>query len=157
MIADEHAYIMMKHSTIPEIANLAKKQLAIENYWNDTSDNIRIIQEMDNENKINQELPVGSFTCDCSKLTRNEEIKKKKPKFDILSISKNSDKQNVMSPIVTYNVNELFPMSPNVCFTKNSPLEEKDINEEIISGNDMEKYSMIDEYQLDSSPITLPR
>lgn len=42
---------MMKQSTVPEIANLAKKHLDIEDYWNDTIDNIPIESDSDQTEK----------------------------------------------------------------------------------------------------------
>lgn len=45
---------MMKQSTVPEIAKLAKEHLDIENYWDDTSDNICI--ETDSDTKENLHL-----------------------------------------------------------------------------------------------------
>ncbi|XP_076668064.1 uncharacterized protein LOC143368835 isoform X3 [Andrena cerasifolii] len=51
---DEYTQIMMKQSTVPEIAMLVKEHLDTEHYWNDTSDNICI--ETDSDTKENLHL-----------------------------------------------------------------------------------------------------
>ncbi|KZC04277.1 PREDICTED: uncharacterized protein LOC107186153 [Dufourea novaeangliae] len=48
---NEYTHIMMKLSTVPEIANLAE-DLDIESYWNDTSDNISVKSESDTEEEL---------------------------------------------------------------------------------------------------------
>ncbi|XP_076668062.1 uncharacterized protein LOC143368835 isoform X1 [Andrena cerasifolii] len=52
--SNEYTQIMMKQSTVPEIAMLVKEHLDTEHYWNDTSDNICI--ETDSDTKENLHL-----------------------------------------------------------------------------------------------------
>ena len=50
--SNEYTQIMMKQSTVPEIAKLAKEHLDIENYWDDTSDNICIETDSDTKEDL---------------------------------------------------------------------------------------------------------
>lgn len=49
--SNEYTYIMMKQSTVPEIRNITK-HVDIEDYWNDTSDNILIESELDKDKEL---------------------------------------------------------------------------------------------------------
>ncbi|XP_076632884.1 uncharacterized protein LOC143347540 [Colletes latitarsis] len=47
--SNEYTHIMMRRSTIPEIANLSKTHLNMDDYWNDITDNISIETDSDKE------------------------------------------------------------------------------------------------------------
>ncbi|KAF7383762.1 hypothetical protein HZH68_014519 [Vespula germanica] len=55
--ANEYTHIMMKQSTVPEIAKLARCYGEIEDYWNDESDDIPIKNESNNNGSITTSEP----------------------------------------------------------------------------------------------------
>ncbi|XP_029155537.1 uncharacterized protein LOC114928480 [Nylanderia fulva] len=100
---NEYTRLMMKRSTIPEIAALVSEDSVTNDYWNDTSDNIEVIEQN-----------IDGTTRDC-KLMKNNENEKRKTKLH-LPIFTESDKQDLISPNLTY---DIFMLSPNtVCFEK---------------------------------------
>lgn len=140
MSADGYTRIMMKRSTVPEIVTLAKEKLAMDDYWNDTSDNIKVIGEQD----------IGSTTEDHS--TLNDDDRKK---FKLRLLSVESDKQAKISPNLTYDM-FVFPKTPdfkdNLIEKSNVLSQDKDINEKT-----PEKRSAAGEDQLESSAAVLQR
>lgn len=103
---------MMKHSTIPEITALVNADSAMDDYWNDTSDNIQVIEENIDDTKKD------------SKLISKNKNEKHKNKLH-LSLSTEFDKQDLISPNLTYNT---FVLSPNaVCFEKNDFTKKTDV------------------------------
>ncbi|XP_011061106.1 PREDICTED: uncharacterized protein LOC105150015 [Acromyrmex echinatior] len=141
--------IMMKHSTVPEIATLANEELAIDDYWNDTSDNIKIISEQ-NINSTTEDHPTSN----------DDENKGEKLKLLLLRFpAVESDKQtNKISPNLTYDV---FTF-PKADFKKDKLIEKSDVflDENANEGteNDLEKSSAMDEdEELESSPTGLQR
>jgi len=136
---------MMKHSTVPEIAALANEELAMDDYWNDTSDNIEVISEQD------------STTEDHS--TSNDENKREKLKLHLLPVVAESEQAKI-SPNLTYDV-FMFPKS--VDFEKNNLteksnvfFEDKGANEKTPE-NDSEKRFAADENQSEESSPVLQR
>lgn len=112
LTADEYTHLMMKRSTIPEIAALVNADSAIDEYWNDTSDNIQVVEQN-----------IDDTTRD-SKLIKNNENKKRKTRLH-LSVSAESDKQDLLSPNLKY---DIFALSPNtVCFEKNDLTKESNV------------------------------
>lgn len=100
----------MKRSMIPEIALEAMTELDMEDYWNDTSDNIEVISEQNIDNR----------TEDRSTLYNNEG-EREKLQLNLLSVVKNSEEQ--ISPNLTY---DIF-MFPKVDFEKDSIIEKSDV------------------------------
>lgn len=137
---------MMRRSTVPEIAILAKEYLAMDDYWNDTSDNIQVINKQS----------YNDMTGESSKsILKNDRKRKHLSMLNLLSIPPKSDKQDLLSPNLTY---ETFALSPNVYFTnmnhaKKSSIHflEKDANNKATE-SDSDKYSVTSEYQLKSPP-----
>ncbi|XP_018394469.1 PREDICTED: putative ankyrin repeat protein RBE_0220 [Cyphomyrmex costatus] len=146
-IANGYTRIMMKRSTVSEIAALANEELAIDDYWNDTSDNIEIISEQNNmtENRS---------------ISNDDESKGEKLKLHLLQFpAVESDQTNRISPNLTYDV---FTF-PKADFEKDNLIEKSDVishdenmNEKRIE-NYLEKHSAMDENELESSPIILQR
>ncbi|KAG5346382.1 ANK3 protein, partial [Acromyrmex charruanus] len=141
--------IMMKHSTVPEIATLANEELAIDDYWNDTSDNIEIISEQ-NINSTTEDRPTSN----------DDENKGEKLKLLLLRFpAVESDKQtNKISPNLTYDV---FTF-PKADFKKDNLIEKSDVfldeNANESTENDLEKNSAMNEdEELESSPTGLQR
>lgn len=138
---------MMKRSTVPEIATLANAELAIYDYWNDTSNNIEVISEQD----------IGSMTEDRS-ILKDDESRREKLKLHLLSVAE-SDKQSGISPNFTYDM-FVFPKAADFekdSFTEKSNVlsQDKDANEKTIE-NDLE-LSVTDENQPESSSAVLQR
>lgn len=126
--ADEYTRIMMKYSTIPEIAALVNADSAMDDYWNDTSDNIQVIEQN-----------IDDTTKD-SKLISKNKNKKHKNKLH-LSISTEFDKQDLISPNLTY---DIFVLSPNaVCFEKNDLTKKSDV---VFQNKDESKKTMEKDY-----------
>lgn len=127
---------MMKRSTVPGIA--AKKDLATD-YWNDTSDNIKVIREQN----INSTMGNRSLNDNGSK--------REKLKLHLLSLVRESDEQ--ISPNLTY---DTFPKAADYekdSFIKKSNVFFKNIN---VIKNDLEKHSAMGD-QPESSSAVLQR
>jgi len=143
--ADGYTRIMMKHSTVPEIATLANEEMAIDDYWNDTSDNIEIISEQN----------INSTTEDRS-ISNNDENKGEKLKLHLLRFAMESDKQiSRISPNLTYDV---FTF-PKADFEKDSLIQKSDVslNENANDENNLKKSSATDKDELESSPTGFQR
>lgn len=109
--ADEYTRLMMKRSTIPEIAALVNEDSVTNDYWNDTSDNIEVIEQNIDGTKD-------------STLIKNNENKIRKSKL-LLPVSAEFDKQDLLSPNLTY---DIFVLSPNtVCFEKDDLIKKSNI------------------------------
>lgn len=139
MYIDEYTRLMMKRSTIPEIAALVNANPTIDDYWNDTSDNIQIEENIDGTTRDFKLI---------SKKNKNEKRKKLN-----LSLPVESHKQDLISPNLTYDV---FVLSPSaVCFEKNLTeksnifFQDKDENKKAT-----EKDYMMSEFE---SPVALKR
>lgn len=139
---------MMKRSTIPEIATLTNSELAIDDYWNDTSDNIEVISKQD----------IGS-TAEDRFILKDDESRGNKLKLHLLPVAE-SDKQSGISPNLTYDM-FVFPKAAD--FEKGSFIEklnvlsqDKDVNEKTRE-NDLEQHSVTVEDQSESSPAVLQR
>lgn len=104
----------MKRSTIPEIAALVNADSAMDDYWDDTSDNIEVIkQDMDDT------------TRDSTLIAKNNLNIKQKPKLHLSLFAETDNKQDLISPNLTYDV---FVLSPNtVCFEKNDLTKKSNI------------------------------
>lgn len=139
---DEYTRLMMKRSTVPEIAALVNANSAVDDYWNDTSDNIQIIEEENIDGTTKNSKLI-------SKSNKNEKRKKLH-----LSLPIESDKQDLISPNLTYDV---FVLSPNaVCFEKNNFTKKSDIvfQDKDESKKAMKKDCMTNEFE---SPVALKR
>ncbi|KAL6429066.1 hypothetical protein ACFW04_008097 [Cataglyphis niger] len=109
---NEYTRLMMKHSTIPEITALVNADSAMDDYWNDTSDNIQVREEN-----------IDDTTKDSKLISKNKNEKHKNKLH--LSLATEFDKQDLISPNLTYNT---FVLSPNaVCFEKNDLTKKTDI------------------------------
>lgn len=158
---------MMKNSTVPEIASLAKEDLIIKDYWDDTSDNIQVMSEPENiGDVVNENGSNRDTTEDRSKQTlQNGERKKKKlAKLHLLSIPAEYERQDVLSPALTYNCDEIFASSPNTYLTKIDPtkkinafFKDQDETAREIAEDNMEKYPAIGEKQLEILLVTPER
>lgn len=117
--ADEYTHIMMRNSTVPEIANLAKEHLIIDDYWNDTSDNIQV---------MSQQGDVDETKAAC----KNGKEKTAKPtKRRLLSAAAEStEMRNLASPALTYNRDGVFAPSPVACFTRSDFTERANTSSE---------------------------
>ncbi|XP_011865974.1 PREDICTED: uncharacterized protein LOC105560988 isoform X2 [Vollenhovia emeryi] len=145
---DGYTRIMMKRSTVPEIATLANEELATDDYWNDTSDNIEAMSEQDNIESTMEDRPTSN----------DAESKREKLKLHLLSVIGEPDKQ--ISPNLTYDT-FMFPKAAD--FEKNSLIEKSDVpprdenaNERPTKG-DLKGRSATGEDQPDSSPAVLQR
>ncbi|XP_067203042.1 uncharacterized protein TrpRS-m isoform X2 [Linepithema humile] len=144
--ANNYTRIMMRRSTVPEIVILAEEYLATDDYWKDTSDNIQVISGQSNDD----------VTGESSKsVLKNDRKRKHISILNLLSIPPKSNKQDLLSPNLTY---DTFALSPNVYFTNinlakrsNIFFPEKDANNGAAK-SDLEKYSVTSEYQLKSPP-----
>lgn len=119
----------MKHSTVPEIALEAKKELDMENYWNDTSDNIKVISEQNIDN-----MTEGRSTLN------DNEGEREKLKLHLLPVVEKFEEQ--ISPNLTYDI-FMFPKAVDLekdCVIEKSDVLFQDID---INGNttknDLEK------------------
>ncbi|XP_031773659.1 uncharacterized protein LOC100863110 isoform X3 [Apis florea] len=116
--SNEYTYIMMKQSTIPEIKNFAK-DLDIEEYWNNNSDNIFIEDETD---------IAASNTNYCIKnIDKNLQNLLKLPPLNLTNHLE-TDQCALISPTLTCTFNEILPTSPNIYFTQNKYIDEIKIN-----------------------------
>jgi len=88
----------MRNSKVPEIAALAKTDFTSDEYWNDTSDNIQILSEND-----------GNIIQARSSVLKNENRKCKSAKL----LPTKSDKQDLMSPSLTYDYKKMFASLSN--------------------------------------------
>lgn len=132
---------MMKRSTVPEIAALVNANSAVDDYWNDTSDNIQIIEEN-----------IDGTTKDSKLISKNNKNEKRKKLH--LSLPIESDKQDLISPNLTYDV---FVLSPNaVCFEKNNFTRKSEI---VFQDKDESKKAMKKNYMTNEfdSPVALKR
>lgn len=135
---------MMRRSTVPEIVVLAEEYLATDDYWNDMSDNIQVISEQNNDD----------MTGESSKsILRNDKKRKHISMLNLLSIPSKSNKQDLLSPNLTY---DTFALSPNIYFTNmnlgkrsNVFFSKKDASDE---ASNLEKCSVASEYRLESPP-----
>lgn len=133
---------MMKCSAVPEIAALAKEKLAMDDYWNDTSDNIEVMSEQNIDS-----------TTENRSILNDDESKGEKLKLHLLSIVKESDNQ--ISPNLTYMF--MFPKTGD--FEKDSFTEKSDVpyqNKNTIK-NDLKTCSATSEDQLESFLAVLQR
>lgn len=154
---------MMKNSTVPEIASLAKKHLITEDYWNDTSDNIQVMSEQDIDERTVIELNrEGTVDEDSTSIFENEGSNKKPVKLRLLPVPAESGKlDDLLSPALTYNRHKIFASSPIARFANtdlaarlSSPLKERDTNEKNETGDDSgENLTIMDERQFETPPV----
>ncbi|EZA58292.1 hypothetical protein DMN91_006004 [Ooceraea biroi] len=150
--ANEYTHIMMRNSTVPEIAALAKTDLASDDYWNDTSDNIQVLSEND-----------GDTTQMCSSILKNDENRKRGPaRLHLLPAITESGKQDLISPNLTYDYKDVFASLANARFTEidfvdkqKLFLKDKSTNKKRME-SDLEKHDAMSEYQF-KSPVVLQR
>lgn len=113
-LIDEYTYIMMKQSTIPEIKNFAKN-LDIEEYWNNNSDNI-FIEDETNVTAFNTHYNIGKNLQNLLKL----------PPLNLTNHLE-TDQCALISPTLTFN--KILPTSPNIYFIQNKyKIDEININ-----------------------------
>ncbi|KOC69217.1 Ankyrin-3 [Habropoda laboriosa] len=164
---NEYTSIMMKQSAIPEIKKLTK-HLDIENYWNDTLDNIVVENASNREdhlhffnfNGIEENYLIGKVDCVQNKHD-NSNISLLNvpivPKFTFDTAESNTDKChnniitnsnkclksctlnlmtnklesaqcNLISPTLSFTLNEILPISPNtISFNIASDAEDKQL------------------------------
>lgn len=140
---------MMRNSTIPEIAALAKTDFASDDYWNDTSDNIQVLSGKD-----------GDATQVRFSTLRNDE--NRKPARLLLSAPE-STKQDLISPGLTYDYKNVLALSSNAFLTgtdfagrqKVQFFEDKNTNGKSMKDN-LEKRDAISECQF-KPPVMLQR
>ncbi|XP_028524735.1 uncharacterized protein LOC114578084 isoform X1 [Apis cerana] len=114
--SNEYTYIMMKQSIIPEIKNFAKN-LDIEEYWNNNSDNIFIEDETD--------IPVSNTDYNIGKNLQNL---LKLPPLNLTNHLE-TDQCALISPTLTCTFNKILPTSPNIYFTQNKyKIDESNVN-----------------------------
>ncbi|KAL6255120.1 hypothetical protein P5V15_013450 [Pogonomyrmex californicus] len=137
LTANGYTRIMMKRSTVPEIATLVNGEPITDDYWNDTSDNIEVMSEQD----------IGGDTEDST--LKNDENKKESLKLRLLPTE--SDKQTAISPNLTYDIFMFSKTvhSKNANLIENSDLlfHDENMNEKKIIENNSEKYSLTDKNQ----------
>lgn len=105
---------MMKQSTIPEIKNFAKN-LDIEEYWNNNSDNI-FIEDETNVTAFNTHYNIGKNLQNLLKL----------PPLNLTNHLE-TDQCALISPTLTFN--KILPTSPNIYFIQNKyKIDEININ-----------------------------
>ena len=115
---------MMKSSLVPEISSLAKPLQDIESYWNDCTDNIKILDNSDNFDnpkvrnmKKKVDLPRIFIHNADTESSRSMELNNKMEKFSLIS------------PNLTYNYTGAFPPSPKSIFSKDEKNSIVDKNE----------------------------
>ncbi|XP_031367723.1 uncharacterized protein LOC102676756 isoform X2 [Apis dorsata] len=113
--SNEYTYIMMKQSTIPEIKNFAK-DLDIEEYWNNNSDNIFIEDETD----------VIASNTDYN-IDKNLQNLLKLPPLNLTNHLE-TDQCALISPTLTCTFNEKLSTSPNIYFIQNKYIDEINVN-----------------------------
>lgn len=106
---------MMKQSTIPEIKNFAK-DLDIEEYWNNNSDNIFIEDETD----------VIASNTDYN-IDKNLQNLLKLPPLNLTNHLE-TDQCALISPTLTCTFNEKLSTSPNIYFIQNKYIDEINVN-----------------------------
>ncbi|KAL2737773.1 ankyrin repeat and ELMO domain-containing protein D-like [Vespula squamosa] len=84
--ANEYTHIMMKQSTVPEIANLARCYDEIEDYWNDESNDIPIKNESSNNGSITEYKNKSQYIVQMQKDFNNKD--------DILNNNNNNNDDN---------------------------------------------------------------
>nr|XP_034196190.1 ankyrin repeat domain-containing protein 12-like [Osmia lignaria] len=147
--SNEYTQIMMKQSIVPEIRNLAKRNLSIENYWNDVSDNIPIEYNIENKcdikkNNINNNnvlspnihtKPIcvpNSLKDDNNECNNNIVIdsnKYLKPcALKLISKQLECVPHSLISPTITCTLDEILPQSPNIYFMQNKQDEQINFN-----------------------------
>jgi len=140
--ADEYTHMMMRNSKVPEIAALAKTDFASDKYWNDVSDNVRVLSE--NDDNIIRARP---------SILESENRKCKSAKL----LPTKSDKQDLMSPSLTYDYKKMFASLSNMRFTENNFAEKQNM---FLKDKSMEKKpaesDVMGEYQF-KSPLVLQR
>ncbi|KAF7382844.1 hypothetical protein HZH66_013246 [Vespula vulgaris] len=92
--ANEYTHIMMKQSTVPEIAKLARCYGEIEDYWNDESNDIPIKNESNNNDTISEYKNKSQYIVQMLKDFNNKD--------DILN--NNDDKKNNNNNIPLINI-----------------------------------------------------
>lgn len=129
----------MKQSTVPEIANLAKK-LDIENYWNVTSDNISVESNLDNMEQLNflksliksKEKPVEQTEHDIQEfdnsmknnydsnnnVTIGSKRNSKPSKLNLMVKHLEPTSHSLISPTLTCTTDEILSASPNIYFVQ---------------------------------------
>ncbi|XP_076280676.1 uncharacterized protein LOC143209200 isoform X2 [Lasioglossum baleicum] len=142
---NEYTHIMMKLSTVPEIRNLAESN-DVENYWNDTSDNILVesdsnqtknLKEYDKENKNDDVMSALSsivvpktivhtsekYSEDCNNnvvMSSNQYSKGIPSNLNVVLKHSDSSLCSIISPRLTCILDEIVPGSPNIYFTNNN-------------------------------------
>ncbi|XP_076658451.1 uncharacterized protein LOC143362302 isoform X2 [Halictus rubicundus] len=149
---NEYTHVMMKLSTVSEIRNLAES-IDVEDYWNDTSDNISIesdsnqtknLKEYDKEN-INDNIMLAlnslvepkitihspeesSEDCNNNVVMNSSQYSKGIPS-NLHLIVKHSDPSlcSIISPRLTCILDEILPASPNIYFTNDNSSDKVNI------------------------------
>ncbi|XP_076245155.1 uncharacterized protein LOC143185787 [Calliopsis andreniformis] len=110
--SNEYTQIIMKQSAVPEISNLAKK-LDIENYWNDTSDNISTPIFVFNSAEIDNDDNNNNLTMDMKTDCRSSKLHLMVKHSELTSHS-------LISPTLTCTLDEILSTSPNIYFVQNN-------------------------------------
>lgn len=170
--ADEYTHIMMRSSTVPEIAGLAKEEdLITEDYWNDTSDNIQVTSEQDVGERMSATIEMSRREApndggDSKPILTNEGKGKRQPaELRLLYVPAEFEKPDLLSPALTYNRDEIFASSPIARFAKtedlaknsSTPLDERNANKDSAGDDSGDNSTITDECQFESPPITLRR
>lgn len=140
--ADEYTHIMMRNSTVPEIATLARKHLIIDDYWNDTSDNIQAISERD--------------TDETKAVCKDGKEKSAKRRF-LSAATESAEMRNLASPALTYNRDNVFTPSPIACFTRSDFTKRANTSSEDEEVTTDDDFKMHTRQQGSSSPVVLRR
>lgn len=109
---------MMKQSTIPEIKNFAK-DLDIEEYWNNNSDNIFVEDGTD--------IAASNTNYCINNIDKNLQNLLKLPPLNLTNHLE-TDQCALISPTLTCTFNEILPTSPNIYFTQNKYIDEIKVN-----------------------------
>ncbi|XP_046736718.1 uncharacterized protein LOC124405669 isoform X2 [Diprion similis] len=181
-IEDESIYthLVMQQSTIPEIRALAKSQCDVNNYWNNTSDNIPIRREsgstdddyycdkISTDNKSSGLAPRSSTSISSeernlklkSELVNDEVMTKevKPPNLNLLYVKElYFQNKAVISPNLLYNLDSWFSKSPNL-ISASSPVQKPTKKADCIFYRPKQKERSIFTFDkpLDSHTLALP-
>ena len=138
--SNEYTQIMMKQSMVPEIAKLAKEHLDIENYWDDTSDNICIETDSDTKEDLHllkptnrskekcvmqiihdaeKENDLNSDSCD-NNVKMNLKKDLKPCKLNLMVNNWEPVQHSLISPTLTCTLEETMLQSPNIYFVQSN-------------------------------------
>ncbi|XP_017876132.2 uncharacterized protein LOC108622627 [Ceratina calcarata] len=134
--------IMIKQSIVPEIRRFGKQHLDVEDYWNDSSDNIP--QESESyeikfDTSALSDINIPMFKFDTVKSNADDgknnltKVAKRLLEPCMLDVPTNESlatEHSLISPTLTHlnTLNEILPAPPNIYFTKSGSIHEENVN-----------------------------